>query len=60
MPTEPGVVKTKSYVIRYQPGMRVQHPAWGEGMVLNSRQQDDDEIVDVFFEGMGLKRVWLP
>jgi hypothetical protein len=26
-------------------------------MVLNSRIQDDDEIVDVFFENIGLKRV---
>jgi DNA helicase-2/ATP-dependent DNA helicase PcrA len=37
--------------------MRVQHPVWGEGMVLNSRIQDDDEIVDIFFEELGLKRV---
>ena len=37
--------------------MRVQHPLWDEGMVLNSHIQDDDEIVDVFFEGVGLKRL---
>jgi DNA helicase II / ATP-dependent DNA helicase PcrA len=42
---------------RYSPGMRVEHPVWGEGMVLNTRLQDDDEIVDIFFEKMGLKRV---
>jgi DNA helicase-2/ATP-dependent DNA helicase PcrA len=42
---------------RYQPGSRVLHPVWGEGMVLNSKIQDADEIVDVFFEGAGLKRV---
>jgi DNA helicase-2/ATP-dependent DNA helicase PcrA len=42
---------------RYSPGMRVLHPVWGEGMVLNSRLQDDDEIVDIFFEELGLKRV---
>jgi DNA helicase-2/ATP-dependent DNA helicase PcrA len=41
----------------YHPGMRVQHPTWGEGMVLNSRMQEDDEIVDIFFEDMGMKRV---
>jgi DNA helicase-2/ATP-dependent DNA helicase PcrA len=41
----------------YHPGMRVTHPTWGEGLVLNSRLQDEDEIVDVFFEEMGLKRV---
>jgi DNA helicase-2/ATP-dependent DNA helicase PcrA len=33
------------------------HPTWGEGLVLNSRLQDDDEIVDVFFAGEGLKRL---
>jgi DNA helicase-2/ATP-dependent DNA helicase PcrA len=42
---------------RYTPGMRVQHNVWGPGMVLNSRIQDDDETVDIFFEAVGLKRV---
>jgi DNA helicase-2/ATP-dependent DNA helicase PcrA len=42
---------------RFQPGMRVAHPVWSEGMVLNSRILDDDEIVDIFFESVGLKRV---
>jgi DNA helicase-2/ATP-dependent DNA helicase PcrA len=42
---------------RYRPGMRVYHPVFAEGMVLNSRMQDDDEIVDIFFENAGLKRV---
>ena len=37
--------------------MRVQHPTWGEGMVLNSRIENDDEVVDVFFEELGLKRL---
>lgn len=41
----------------YSPGARVEHPVWGEGMVLNSRLQDDEEIVDIFFEDLGLKRV---
>jgi len=41
----------------YHPGMRVLHPAWAEGMVLNSRLEDDEEIVDIFFEGVGMKRV---
>jgi DNA helicase-2/ATP-dependent DNA helicase PcrA len=47
-----GVVSQK-----YPPGAHVQHPVWGEGMVLNSRLQDDDEIVDIFFENVGMKRV---
>ncbi len=42
---------------QYQPGARVEHPVWGEGMVLNSRLEDDDEIVDIFFNKVGLKRV---
>lgn len=42
---------------KFHPGMRVNHPIWNEGMVLNSRLQDDDEIVDIFFEDVGLKRV---
>ena len=43
---------------RFHPGMRVEHPVWHEGMVLNSRKlQIGDEIVDIFFENVGLKRV---
>jgi DNA helicase-2/ATP-dependent DNA helicase PcrA len=42
---------------RFHAGLRVMHNVWGEGMVLNSRIQDDDEIVDIFFENVGLKRV---
>jgi len=43
--------------IHFPAGTQVIHPAWGEGMVLNSRYQDDDEIIDIFFEQVGLKRV---
>jgi DNA helicase-2/ATP-dependent DNA helicase PcrA len=43
--------------MRFHPGMRVRHPVFEDGMVLNSRIQDDDEIVDIFFENVGLKRV---
>ncbi|OGO27254.1 MAG: hypothetical protein A2136_11515 [Chloroflexi bacterium RBG_16_54_11] len=42
---------------KFQPGTHVEHPVWGAGMVLNSRLQDDDEIVDIFFENVGMKRV---
>jgi len=41
----------------YTPGMRVFHKSWGEGMVLNSKLEDNDEIVDIFFKDVGLKRV---
>lgn len=42
---------------QFKPGMNVLHPTWGEGMVLNSRIQDDDELVDIFFQDVGLKKV---
>ncbi len=42
---------------KYRAGMRVQHPSWGEGIVLNSRLQDNDETVDVVFESVGIKRL---
>jgi DNA helicase-2/ATP-dependent DNA helicase PcrA len=41
----------------YAAGMRVGHSVWGDGMVLNSKIEDNEEIVDIFFEDVGLKRV---
>jgi DNA helicase-2/ATP-dependent DNA helicase PcrA len=41
----------------YRAGTRVKHPSWGEGIVLDSRIQDDDEIVDVVFNSVGIKRL---
>jgi DNA helicase-2/ATP-dependent DNA helicase PcrA len=42
---------------QYHPGQKVRHSKWGDGLVLNSQLQDDDEIVDVFFEGVGKKKL---
>jgi DNA helicase-2/ATP-dependent DNA helicase PcrA len=42
---------------RFQAGQRVVHDAFGEGMVLGSRQQGDDQIVTVNFERAGEKRL---
>jgi DNA helicase-2/ATP-dependent DNA helicase PcrA len=42
---------------RFRAGMRIQHPSWGEGIVLDSRLQDNDETVDVVFESVGIKRL---
>jgi len=42
---------------RYHPSQRVRHPVWGEGMVMNSKVEDNEEIVDVFFGAAGLKRL---
>jgi DNA helicase II / ATP-dependent DNA helicase PcrA len=41
----------------FRAGTHVKHPTWGEGIVLDSRLQDDDEIVDVVFNSVGIKRL---
>ena len=51
--TSPTPIKERAY----QPGMKVDHNLWGEGLVLKSVLEEDDEIVDVFFESVGLKRL---
>jgi DNA helicase-2/ATP-dependent DNA helicase PcrA len=43
--------------IKFRAGTHVRHQIWGEGIVLDSRIQDDDEIVDVVFESVGIKRL---
>src|SRR5215211_5507226 len=43
--------------IKFRAGTHVRHPVWGDGIVLDSRIQDDDEIVDVVFESVGIKRL---
>jgi DNA helicase-2/ATP-dependent DNA helicase PcrA len=43
--------------VKYRAGVRVRHAVWGEGIILNSRIQDGDEIVDIVFESVGIKRV---
>ena len=42
---------------QYAPGMKVEHSVWGAGMVLNAKLDGEDEIVDIFFDSVGLKRV---
>jgi len=42
---------------KFRVGMRVSHPIWKEGIVLDSRLQSGDEIVDVVFESVGIKRL---
>ncbi len=42
---------------KFPAGTRVKHPLWGEGIVLDSKLQDEDEIVDVVFESVGVKRL---
>jgi DNA helicase-2/ATP-dependent DNA helicase PcrA len=42
---------------RFRAGTRIKHSTWGEGIVLDSKIQDEDEIVDVVFESVGIKRL---
>lgn len=42
---------------KYRAGTRIKHQVWGEGIVLDSKMQDGDEIVDVVFESVGIKRL---
>ncbi len=42
---------------RYKAGMRVLHPVWGDGMVVETRLLGSDETVTVMFETVGLKRL---
>ncbi len=42
---------------QFRAGSRIKHPVWGEGIVLDSKLQDNDEIVDVVFESVGIKRL---
>lgn len=42
---------------KFRAGTHVHHPTWGDGIVLDSRLQDDEEIVDVVFESVGIKRL---
>lgn len=53
--TQPAAASTLE--IRFRAGTRVKHPSWGEGIVLDTRIQDDDEIVDVVFNSVGIKRL---
>jgi DNA helicase-2/ATP-dependent DNA helicase PcrA len=41
----------------FKAGQNVRHPTWGEGMVLNARIEDGEEVVDVFFEDLGMKKL---
>ena len=45
--------------IEYQPGDRVRHDHFGEGVVVSAREQRGDTEVTVAFEGQGVKRLML-
>jgi DNA helicase-2/ATP-dependent DNA helicase PcrA len=43
--------------LKYHHPMRVMHAVWGEGIVLDSKIDDNCEIVEINFASVGLKRV---
>jgi len=59
LPAPPGAAGRAVPIIQaqFRAGQRIQHPVWGEGIVLDSKLQDGDEIVDVVFESVGIKRL---
>ena len=52
---KPALKEPKELV--YKAGMRVIHPVWGDGMVIETRTMGNDETVTVMFETVGLKRL---
>jgi len=56
-PSNPTASPARIIQAKYHAGTRVRHPQWGEGIVLDNRIQDGDEIVDVVFESVGIKRL---
>ncbi|MBS1249365.1 MAG: ATP-dependent DNA helicase PcrA [Chloroflexi bacterium] len=47
----------KKVEAQYKAGMKIQHPKWDKGLVIGSKIQDDDEILDIVFDTVGLKKV---
>lgn len=56
-PRRPAAEPTKNVTQRFTAAMHVKHPTWGEGIVLESRISDGEEMVDVFFTSVGFKRL---
>ena len=42
---------------KYRMGERIRHAQFGEGIVLSSKLEDDDETVTIVFESVGIKRL---
>jgi hypothetical protein len=43
----------------FSPRVRVRHPQYGQGVILNSEGTDDDEVLTVQFPRYGIKKVLL-
>lgn len=50
-------LKIKDSEGKYKTGQRVKHPLFGDGMIIESKGEGDDELVTVAFEGAGIKRL---
>jgi DNA helicase-2/ATP-dependent DNA helicase PcrA len=48
---------TEDLQARFRAGMRVNHPSFGEGIVLDSHMDHDDEEVTIAFEKVGIKHL---
>ncbi len=58
LPQGPGSVEEEKPVeARFKAGLRVRHPSWGEGLVVEVRLQAGEELVDVHFASVGFKRL---
>jgi len=60
LPPPPGTVRKAAPLAaeaQFKSGQRVRHPVWGEGLVVSVHLQDGEEILDVAFASVGLKRL---
>jgi DNA helicase-2/ATP-dependent DNA helicase PcrA len=57
VPPPPRSAPVAQPISRFQSGDRVKHVSFGEGIVQESRIQDNDEIVVIEFKSVGLKRL---
>jgi len=55
--SKPVRLKIEDSVGKYKTGQRVKHPMFGDGMIIESKGEGDDELVTVAFEGTGIKRL---
>jgi DNA helicase-2/ATP-dependent DNA helicase PcrA len=53
--TRPKVAPAKES--KYRMGTKVRHPEFAEGIILNTKNDGDDEIVTIVFESVGIKRL---
>ncbi|MEK7809425.1 MAG: DNA helicase UvrD, partial [Chloroflexota bacterium] len=50
-------VRVKINDSRFKTGQRVKHTTFGDGMIIESKGEGDDELVTIAFEGVGIKRL---